>query len=102
MMCQLYVADEGETWFHLAEQRINAKRQRINNKETFLCDNFGNVTVIAIFGYENASVHVNIRFKLVPNPISSDENLVNLTIPISICLNGELNNRYIEAVATFN
>lgn len=85
---------------HLAEQRINDKRQIIKNRETFLwqlwkCNS-------NIFWYNNASVHVNIRFKLIPNPISSDENLVNLTIPISICLKGELNNRYIEAAATFN
>lgn len=56
MMCQLYVADEGVKLdrrryipcfgIHLAEQRINAKRQRIKNRETFLCDNFENVTVI--------------------------------------------------------
>lgn len=41
MMCQLYVADEG-----VKLDRINAKRQRIKNRETFLCDNFENVTVI--------------------------------------------------------
>ena len=51
MMCQLYVADDGETWstqvYFLFRYPFNVKRQKIKNRETFLCDNFENVTVIS-------------------------------------------------------